>query len=202
MYLYCLFMTLAAAAAGKEALRANQTAGQPNSQTPARANATAQNSTFPPATVHIPALLKPSDLSETVRIETCNNQVMFCDNVCGVEKGKAKVNECDTNSFQWSCQCDNGIQPNTTAYTFPVEFVVCTEQLRECQNKCSANSECSHACTFARNCTAKDKNDGKPLQQEPFTAASPSIFNGSSQPGFLAANCLAAFAYLLLMSNL
>ncbi|KAI9297245.1 hypothetical protein K502DRAFT_363490 [Neoconidiobolus thromboides FSU 785] len=137
------------------------------------------------ATYHQPTgSIQKDDISDSVREETCQNQTNFCDNVCGEIQSFAVVNECNTADFKWRCYCNNGVQPSTKNYTFPAEFVTCTETIRSCQLRCGSNASCSIGCANSKNCTVEDNNNhSKKKSSISNTATSskiPSIFSNGS----------------------
>jgi hypothetical protein len=101
------------------------------------------------------------NIPDSVRSETCSNQVSFCDNVCGYLKSAAMINDCSSDTLRWKCECENNLFPSPDNYTFPAEYVICTEDLRSCELGCGSEMGCQSRCRDRRICAAKDVNDGK-----------------------------------------
>ncbi|KAG0369008.1 hypothetical protein BGZ54_000639 [Gamsiella multidivaricata] len=58
-------------------------------------------------------------VDNSTKLTWCQNQVGFCTNVCQeLTKGaEALDNRCDIMTLQYTCQCQGGVIPNTTAST-------------------------------------------------------------------------------------
>ncbi|EXJ75729.1 uncharacterized protein A1O5_00236 [Cladophialophora psammophila CBS 110553] len=118
------------------------------------AASTTESQVMPPVAT---AAFNPAGIDSTTAFNWCHAQLNTCPQICG---GAASQNQCDQNSFTYTCVCANGTVPDCTAFIETLPFYICQETYIQCvdnhpndaqgQATCSANEQCG-----TRNATAE-----------------------------------------------
>ncbi|KAF2797641.1 hypothetical protein K505DRAFT_235064 [Melanomma pulvis-pyrius CBS 109.77] len=94
----------------------------------------------------------------------CLNQKSQCPLIClqqpGVTTQNTEENECDPDTLDYSCICDNGISPNLTMYSQTIPYYICTEWGTQCVNNCNGVQSCQADCLQKHPCGAQSPNKG------------------------------------------
>ncbi|KAI1308741.1 hypothetical protein EDD11_004179 [Mortierella claussenii] len=133
-------------------------------------------------------------IDNSTKLTWCENQVGFCTNVCQeLTKGAETVdNRCDIMTLQYICQCQGGIVPNTTEYTYTIPYFECVADVQLCIKNCKLSDNSCYAACNQRNCAAefpKKYNQtlatsiattSTAINGPQFTGLPPSIFGNSA----------------------
>ncbi|KAJ9651082.1 hypothetical protein H2198_009636 [Neophaeococcomyces mojaviensis] len=113
-----------------------------------------QSQVMPPAAT---ASFNIGNTTSSDRFQWCLAQRNTCPQICG---GVASQNDCDNNSLQYNCVCQNGTVPDCSAFSQTVPYFVCITTYGQCiaahpndaegQDTCMRNQRCG-----TRNATAE-----------------------------------------------
>ncbi|CAD0082395.1 unnamed protein product [Aureobasidium vineae] len=85
---------------------------------------------------------------EATRDIWCTNQQNACPLIClqtSANSSDTIENECDPDTLDYSCICENNIAPNASEYSQTIPYYVCTEWGTECIAGCGGNTA-QHPC--------------------------------------------------------
>ncbi|KAG0003610.1 hypothetical protein BGZ80_005695 [Entomortierella chlamydospora] len=119
-------------------------------------------------------------VDNSTKLTWCQNQVGFCTNVCQeLTKGAQTVdNRCDIMTLQYSCECQGGIIPNATEYTYTIPYFECTADVQQCIKNCPLSDNGCYTNCNQRNCAAEfPKKYNQTLATT--TAATPTSTSGT-----------------------
>ncbi|KAI8356914.1 hypothetical protein B0O80DRAFT_496654 [Mortierella sp. GBAus27b] len=128
-------------------------------------------------------------VDNSTKLTWCENQVGFCTNVCQelTQGAQALDNRCDITSLQYICQCNNGIVPNASEYTYTIPYFMCVADVQHCIQNCPLSDNGCYTDCRKRSCAAEfPKKYNQSIATS--SAPSPSSTNGpqasSLPPGF------------------
>lgn len=103
----------------------------------------------------------PDSVDQATREYWCKQQKSQCPLIClqqpGVKTQNTISNECEWETLDYSCVCDNNVSPNITEYTQTMPYFTCTEWGNQCVAACaSSDSACQSACRADHPCGAQD----------------------------------------------
>ncbi|KAI7831266.1 hypothetical protein BC939DRAFT_224519 [Gamsiella multidivaricata] len=109
------------------------------------------------ATIVCVSAFDPMTVDNSTKLTWCQNQVGFCTNVCQeLTKGaEALDNRCDIMTLQYTCQCQGGVIPNTTEYTYTIPYFMCVADVQHCIGGCPLSDNGCYANCNQRSCAAE-----------------------------------------------
>ncbi|KAF9087532.1 hypothetical protein BGX23_008056 [Mortierella sp. AD031] len=109
------------------------------------------------ATLACVSAFDPMTVDNSTKLTWCQNQVGFCTNVCQelTNGGQTIDNRCDIQTLLYTCECQGGIVPNTTEYTYTIPYFQCVADVQSCIKDCpQADNGCYTKCN-SRSCAAE-----------------------------------------------
>ncbi|KAF2682752.1 hypothetical protein K458DRAFT_405499 [Lentithecium fluviatile CBS 122367] len=105
--------------------------------------------------------IDPDTVTQSTREYWCKQQKSQCPLIClqqpGVETQNTVSNDCDPDTLNYSCVCDDGSSPNITKYTQTMPYFVCTEWGTQCVKACgTSDPSCADSCRADHPCGAQD----------------------------------------------
>lgn len=104
--------------------------------------------------------IDPNSVDINTRNSWCTSQIAACPLICTQEtNGSAAVyaNDCDPDTLQYDCVCDNGLSPNISEYSQTIPYFTCTESNNQCRLNCGiSDSSCAAACVEDHPCGAQN----------------------------------------------
>lgn len=109
----------------------------------------AQNSTFQ---------IDPSEVELSTRAQWCTAQSNTCGTLCD---GNPEENDCQVETLQYACTCQNGSAPGLQYYTQTMDTFVCQQAFTDCNNANVGNANGQKNCTTSiqDNCGTLDPAD-------------------------------------------
>ncbi|KAL4919375.1 hypothetical protein BDW62DRAFT_179451 [Aspergillus aurantiobrunneus] len=77
----------------------------------------------------IPAGFDLAQVDSSTRANWCLGQRNNCPKICG---GAARINNCESDTLEFTCTCSNGTDANVAPYEGTIPFFVCQENYRQC----------------------------------------------------------------------
>lgn len=104
--------------------------------------------------------INPDDVPESTREYWCQQQESQCPLIClqqpGVKTQNTVANDCEWETLEYSCICDDNSAPNITKYTQTMPYFKCTEWGNQCEKNCGQDSKCANDCRANHPCGAQD----------------------------------------------
>ncbi|KAI4739145.1 hypothetical protein E4T50_10400 [Aureobasidium sp. EXF-12298] len=100
-----------------------------------------------------------TNVPEATREIWCTNQQYACPLIClqtAANSSDTIENDCDPETLDYSCICENNIAPNASEYSQTIPYYVCTEYGTECIANCGGNSDCEYNCRAQHPCGAQN----------------------------------------------
>ncbi|TPX16573.1 uncharacterized protein E0L32_003867 [Thyridium curvatum] len=95
----------------------------------------AQNQTF---------TIDPNRVDLSTRASWCQGENAVCNILCG---NNPKRNDCDPNTLNYLCTCQNGTAPGLDYYRQSMPFFICNEAFKECNDANVGNAQGQKNCT-------------------------------------------------------
>ncbi|KAH4221543.1 hypothetical protein HBI56_127390 [Parastagonospora nodorum] len=140
--------------------------------------------------LNYPYTIDPDSVSSSDRDAWCLNQKSQCPLIClqqpGVTSMTTNENECDADTLQYSCVCENNVAPNVTEYSQTLPFYICQQWGNNCVKNCGLGaSSCADKCRADHPCGAQSPYKGNSSIATMSTAsATPSSTNKIPLTGF------------------
>ncbi|PGH33438.1 hypothetical protein GX50_03745 [[Emmonsia] crescens] len=103
--------------------------------------------------------IDPSTVPEATRDAWCRDQTTSCPLLCLQNKkatGEPDENRCDPETLIFSCICSNGLTPDSSEYSQPIPYYICTEANNQCVLNCNGDPGCQTACRVENPCGAQN----------------------------------------------
>lgn len=109
--------------------------------------------------------IDPDTVQKSTRDYWCDQQKASCPQIClqqpGVSTMNTVTNECDPDTLQATCVCDNNASPNLTQYTQTLPYNICQQWGTNCVNNCGiGENTCADKCRADHPCGAQDPYKG------------------------------------------
>jgi hypothetical protein len=98
----------------------------------------------------------PDDIDINIRNLWCVNQQEACPALCqDQEQVGAMANDCDPETLEFQCLCENNKSPNMTEYSMTIPYHLCKQSITDCVANCgNGEAVCSDLCFTGKKCGA------------------------------------------------
>lgn len=105
--------------------------------------------------------IDPDTVPKSTREYWCKQQKSQCPLIClqqpGVNSQNTVANDCDPDTLDASCVCEDNSSPNITQYSQTIPYFKCTEWGNQCVKACGpSDSACATSCRTDHPCGAQD----------------------------------------------
>lgn len=124
--------------------------------------------------------IDPDTVPKSTRQYWCKQQKSQCPLIClqqpGVKSQNTITNDCDPDTLDASCVCENNVSPNITQYSQTIPYFKCTEWGNQCVKACGpSDASCATSCRADHPCGAQD-----PAKPNATASVTPSMSKGPS----------------------
>ncbi|KAI0203952.1 hypothetical protein F4808DRAFT_416386 [Astrocystis sublimbata] len=122
----------------------------------------------------------PESVDPLMKSQWCGSQSNVCNTLCGT----ALVNNCDTDSLDFKCECAGNGYPDMNKFMNTVPWFVCTKLNDDCitKNENNANGQKNCTATFHDKCGTENAQDHKGEGAVSVTTSSSSSASATPTP--------------------
>lgn len=115
--------------------------------------------------------VNPDDIDINKRDQWCVDQQSTCPALCqDQEQVDAETNDCDAETLEFQCICENNVSPNMTEYSLTIPYHLCMQSITDCVENCgNGEAVCSNLCFTGKTCGASNPT----LQNSTTTSSAP-----------------------------